>query len=211
MSASMVALCSNICITKHLIWKEKREEIIKGWQSIPMNYRLNRNISYILPIIDLIKIKMKEKIQIAKMRAVLLYIMQSFPHGVEFIKLFKILYFAQQDHLLKYGKVLIEDSFKALKHGPVPTYIYKALQIAERMQLEGNFDEFLINIKVHDKKVYTSATPDMDYISGSNRRCLDDAIAQYKDITSDMLHDSAWEEVMTYIPRMLLKKIVLLL
>ena len=77
-----------------------------------MNYRLNRNISYILPIIDLIK--MKEKIQIAKMRAVLLYIMQSFPHGVEFIKLFKILYFAQQDHLLKYGKVLIEDSFKAL-------------------------------------------------------------------------------------------------
>ena len=147
-----------------------------------MNYHLNRNISYILPIIDLIK--MKEKIQIAKMRAVLLYIMQCFPHGVEFIKLFKILYFAQQDHLLKYGKVLIEDSFKALK----------------RMQLEGNFDEFLINIKVHDKKVYTSATPNMDYISGSNRRCLDDAIAQYKDITSDMLHDSAWEEVMTCIP-----------
>lgn len=194
----MVAPCSNICITKHLIWKEKREEIIKGWQSIPMNYHLNRNISYILPIIDLIK--MKEKIQIAKMRAVLLYIMQCFPHGVEFIKLFKILYFAQQDHLLKYGKVLIEDSFKALKHGPVPTYIYKALQIAKRMQLEGNFDEFLINIKVHDKKVYTSATPNMDYISGSNRRCLDDAIAQYKDITSDMLHDSAWEEVMTCIP-----------
>ena len=175
----MVAPCSNICITKHLIWKEKREEIIKGWQSIPMNYHLNRNISYILPIIDLIK--MKEKIQIAKMRAVLLYIMQSFPHGVEFIKLFKILYFAQQDHLLKYGKVLTEDSFKA-------------------MQLEGNFDEFLINIKVHDKKVYTSATPNMDYISGSNRRCLDDAIAQYKDITSDMLHDSAWEEVMACIP-----------
>lgn len=151
-----------------------------------------------MPIIDLIK--MKEKIQIAKKRAVLLYIMQSFLHGVEFIKLFKILYFAQQDHLLKYGKVLIEDSFKALKHGPVPTYIYKALQIAERMQLEGNFDEFFINIKVHDKKVYTSATPDMDYISGSNRRCLDDAIAQYKDIASDMLHASAWEEVMTCIP-----------
>lgn len=40
----------------------------------------------------------------------------------------------------------------------------------------------------------------MDYISGSNRRCLDDAIAQYKDIASNMLHDSAWEEVMTCIP-----------
>ena len=166
-----------------------------------MNYRLNRNISYILPIIDLIK--MKEKIQIAKMRAVLLYIMQSFPHGVEFIKLFKILYFAQQDHLLKYGKVLIEDSFKALKHGPVPTYTYKALQIAEGKPLEGNFEEFLTGIEVRDKKVYTSAKPDMDYISGADKRCLDAAIEKYKDTDpydlSDLSHDSAWEEAMARI------------
>ena len=146
---------------------------------------------------------MKTFIQIAKIKAVLLYIMQSFPQGVDYIKLFKILYFAQQDHLLKYGKVLIEDSFKALKHGPVPTYIYKALQIAERMQLEGNFDEFLINIKVHDKKVYTSAKPDMDYISGADKRCLDAAIEKYKDTDpydlSDLSHDSAWEEAMARI------------
>ena len=143
---------------------------------------------------------MKTFIQIAKIKAVLLYIMQSFPQGVDYIKLFKILYFAQQDHLVKYGKVLVEDSFRALKHGPVPAYTYKALQIAEGKPLEGNFEEFLTGIEVRNKKVYTSATPNMDYISGSNRRCLDDAIAQYKDITSDMLHDSAWEEVMTCIP-----------
>ena len=45
---------------------------------------------------------MKTFIQIAKIKAVLLYIMQSFPQGVDYIKLFKILYFAQQDHLVKY-------------------------------------------------------------------------------------------------------------
>lgn len=44
--------------------------------------------------------------------------MQSFPKGVECAKLFRILYFAQQDYLVKYGKVLIEDSFMALKYGP---------------------------------------------------------------------------------------------
>ncbi|EXY76519.1 hypothetical protein M124_4595, partial [Bacteroides fragilis str. 3988T(B)14] len=50
---------------------------------------------------------MKTAIQIAKIRAVVLYIMQSFTQGVDYIKLFKILYFAQQDHLVKYGKVIV--------------------------------------------------------------------------------------------------------
>lgn len=124
---------------------------------------------------------MKTTIQIAKIRAVILYIMQSFPHGVDYIKLFKILYFAQQDHLVKYGKVIVEDSFRGLKFGLVPAYTYKALQIAEGKPLDGNFDAFLSSIKVHDKKVYTSVVPDMDYISGANKRCLDTAIAKYKD------------------------------
>lgn len=61
---------------------------------------------------------MKTFIQITKIKTVLLYIMQSFPKGVECAKLFRILYFAQQDYLVKYGKVLIEDSFMALKYGP---------------------------------------------------------------------------------------------
>ena len=124
---------------------------------------------------------MKTTIQIAKIKAVVLYIMQSFPQGVDYIKLFKILYFAQQDHLVRYGKVLVEDSFKALKHGPVPTYTYKALQIAEGKPLEGNFDEFLEGIEVRDKKVYTNTLPDMDYISGVNNRCRDAAFLTYKD------------------------------
>ena len=72
---------------------------------------------------------MKTFIQIAKIKAVLLYIMQSFPQGVDYIKLFKILYFAQQDHLVKYGKVLVEDSFRALKHGPVYMTRYRPIPI----------------------------------------------------------------------------------
>lgn len=55
---------------------------------------------------------MKTPIQIAKIKAVILYIMQSFPDGVDYIKLFKILYFAQQDHLVRYGKVLVDESLE---------------------------------------------------------------------------------------------------
>lgn len=141
---------------------------------------------------------MKSLIQITKIKAVILYIIQSFPDGVDYIKLFKILYFAQQDHLVKYGKVIVDESFRAVKHGPVPTYTYKALQIAEGKPLEGDFKDFLLGIEVRDKKVYASMSPDMDYISGANKKCLEDAIEKYKDADpydlSDMSHDSAWEE-----------------
>ena len=142
--------------------------------------------------------KMKSLSQIAKIKAVILYIMQSFTNGVDYIKLFKILYFAQQDHLVKYGKVIVDESFRAVKHGPVPTYTYKALQIAEGKPLEGDFKDFLADIEVRDKKVYTTSLPDMDYISGANKKCLDSAIAKYRDTDpydlSDLSHDSAWEE-----------------
>lgn len=146
---------------------------------------------------------MKSHIQIEKIKAIILYIMQSFPAGVDYIKLFKILYFAQQDHLVRYGKVLVDESFRAVKHGPVPTYTYKALQIAEGKSLEGDFEYFLSGIEVRDKKVYTSLRPDMDYISGANKKCLDAAIEKFKDADpydlSDMSHDSAWEEAKTRI------------
>ena len=143
---------------------------------------------------------MKTLNQIEKIKAVILYIMQSFPEGVDYIKLFKILYFAQRDHLARYGKVIVEDSFRALKHGPVPTYTYKGLQIAEGKSLEGDFKDFLENIKVREKKVFVTSMPDMDYISGADRRSLDKAIEKYKDIDpydlSELSHDSAWLEAM---------------
>lgn len=141
---------------------------------------------------------MKTPDQIKKIKAVILYIMQSFKEGVDYIKLFKILYFAQRDHLAKYGKVIVDDSFRALKHGPVPAYTYKGLQIAEGKSLNGDFDNFLKGFEVVEKKVYATLIPDMDYISGAEKRSLDASIAKYKDIDpydlSDLSHDSAWRE-----------------
>lgn len=141
---------------------------------------------------------MKSEIQIAKIKAVILYILQFFPNGIDYIKLFKILYFAQQEHLVKYGKVIVEDSFKAVKHGPVPTYTYKALQIAEGKPLPGDFDDFLSNIMVKDKMVSATTSPDLNYISAADKRSLDSSITKYKDSDpydlSYLSHDSAWKE-----------------
>lgn len=60
---------------------------------------------------------MKTKDQILKIRATVLYILQSFPCGIDYIKLFKILYFAQQMHLVNYGRTIIDDTFQARQYG----------------------------------------------------------------------------------------------
>lgn len=139
---------------------------------------------------------MKTTDEILKIKATLLYILKSFPGGVDFIKLFKILYFAQQEHLVTYGRVIVQDTFYALKHGPVPSFSYKALQLANGKDVNKEFEIFLEGIKVIDKLVYSEINPDLEELSGSNIKCLDNSILKYKDIDpydlSELSHDDAW-------------------
>ena len=67
---------------------------------------------------------MKTIEQINKIETVVLYVLRNFPEGVDYIKLFKIIYFAQKEYLANYGKVLCPDTFKARTFGPVPGKVY---------------------------------------------------------------------------------------
>ena len=71
---------------------------------------------------------MKTIEQILKIKAVVLYILKAFPEGVDYIHLFKVMYFAQQEQLKEYGLPIIYDTFVARKHGPVPALTYKVLR-----------------------------------------------------------------------------------
>ena len=46
------------------------------------------------------ELNMKTKEEIKKIETVVLYILREFREGVDYIKLFKIMYFAQKDYLL---------------------------------------------------------------------------------------------------------------
>lgn len=146
---------------------------------------------------------MKSQDEILKMRAAVLYVLQAFKDGVDYIKLFKILYFAQKEHLVKYGRGVIGDTFHALKYGPVPSFIYKSLQMSEgRLDKEPDFDAFCADIQVTgDSIVFSKETPDMDELSVSDVKCLDKSIKKYKDMDSYRLsgrsHDAAWKEAYT--------------
>ncbi len=147
---------------------------------------------------------MKTRDEILKMRACLLYVLRQLGKETDFIKLFKILYFAQREHLVKYGRGVIGDTFHALRFGPVPSFIYKALQMAQgRLERMPDFDPFLEGIEVSNTSLVSSSVePDMDELSLSDIACLDKYIEKYRDMNSYKLsnrshYDKAWKDAFT--------------
>ena len=54
---------------------------------------------------------MKSPEQISKIQAMVLYILQYFKEGMDYIKLFKMMYFAQREYFAVNGLCIVEDTF----------------------------------------------------------------------------------------------------
>lgn len=147
---------------------------------------------------------MKTVDQIQKIKAVVLYILQHAQEGMDYIHLFKVMYFSQQKHLTLYGMPLMADSFVARKHGPVPTLTYKVMRgIEGKVTLESQeLKDFASALTITTQEghqvvhVKEGVVYDMDELSVSNVKMLDEVIEKYKDMDafdlSDISHDKAW-------------------
>lgn len=148
---------------------------------------------------------MKTNDQILKIKAVVLYILNALPKGVDYIHLFKVMYFAQQEQLKEYGIPVIYDTFVARKHGPVPTLTYKVLRGVEG-KTEINTPELTdfaksIIVKTVDghQVVYSKekGSCDMDELSKADISTLNKWIEKCNNIESfdlsDLSHDKAWK------------------
>lgn len=147
--------------------------------------------------------KMKTIEQINKIESVVLYVLRNFKEGVDYIKLFKILYFAQKDYLVNYGKVLCPDTFKARNYGPVPALSDKVVKLAESQNEDWadypDLKRFGESIRVVNQLVYATREPDMDYLSKKECEFLDKWYAYCKDKDSvrelsPESHDEAYQE-----------------
>lgn len=149
---------------------------------------------------------MKTTDQILKIKSTVLYVLGKMPEGVDYIHLFKTLYFAQQEHLVTYGMPLMEDTFKARKHGPVPSVTYKVMRKVEGKPVDMmlGLEDFCstVDVRVVDghQTIYMqpNAECDMDELSQSNVRILDKWIEKLRDVKafelSDLSHDKAWKK-----------------
>ena len=107
-------------------------------------------------------------------------------------ELFKILYFASQKHLVRYGDAMITD-FYAMEFGPVPSTLSNFLK--------GKHNDIALSLKTDKETGYVLSPlldPDMDELSKVDIECLNEAIVEnnglsFKELTRKS-HDSAWKK-----------------
>lgn len=147
---------------------------------------------------------MKTQDEISKIKSALLYILSNFDNKeTDFIKLYKILYFAQQNHLVRYGRPIVSENFRAMEFGPVPSFInssfWDRLNQIDCTYDKSNFaDSFSFSKRKNIKYAKALTEPDLDELSLSDKEMLDksfllNANENSYDLSSKS-HDNAWEE-----------------
>lgn len=127
-----------------------------------------------------------------------LYIIEKMGGKVDMHRIFKTLFFADQEHLSKYGRTITGDVYIAMNYGPVPSKtddIFKAIRgdsyFSAGEDLEGYFHFTNHYFVQNDKKA------DLDYLSASDIMCLDDSLKKcngktFEELTR-MSHGIAWQ------------------
>lgn len=137
-----------------------------------------------------------------KIKAVILYVSTKV-EGVTTFYLSKILYFANEKHLAKYGRPIVKDVFHAFTNGPVPSFVYDAIKVAQRRNGGSSMLNIIANsISTGDKSskdhIFPKEKPDLDELSKSDIECLNASIEENKDLKfsdlSSKSHDIAWKE-----------------
>lgn len=120
--------------------------------------------------------------------------------GADIYHVLKVLYFAEQKHLVDWGTRLVRDDFRAYEYGPVPDQLYKASHGNDKYGYE-LVDMFKSSIRFAGNEapnvLLPKREPDMSRLSQAAVECLDDSIAKNIGLPFGVLmeksHDSAWQ------------------
>lgn len=127
-----------------------------------------------------------------KIIEVVLYILNK-TGGIDYYRLFKILYFANQRSLVDWGQLMTADKFCALPHGPVPTVLYNTIKGEKSILSDMKKDIHVVEYYLLPKR-----GADADYLSQYDMDILDECISKYGKMEFTELektsHTSCWEK-----------------
>lgn len=111
----------------------------------------------------------------------------------------KVFYFADKEHLSKYGRLITGESYIAMKSGPVPSAMYDMIKDVRDHRFLGNDDTLQKSFRVENTNdVYPLRQPNLKYLSNTDIECINSAIKKYSKLSFAELHkqsaDSAWEQ-----------------
>ena len=124
----------------------------------------------------------------------ILYVIKSYGGECDLHRMCKVLYFADQASLSRYGRQITGDDYIAMENGPVPSRIYDLFK-AVRGDSYFSPDVRLFSFK-NNVTLQSDNQPDMDYLSESDIECLNEAIEKCRDLSfgelTKMSHGYAW-------------------
>lgn len=126
-----------------------------------------------------------------------LYALNELGGRTDMHKLCKVLYFADQTHLSRYGRSITGDTYIAMKYGPVPSKVDDILKAVRGDSFfSGCID--LSDTLTFDNRFIVRALrhADMDYLSETDVLALNEAVTKCHDKSFDQLvalsHGLAW-------------------
>jgi uncharacterized phage-associated protein len=130
-----------------------------------------------------------------------LYLAKHLPRP-SFHTISKVLYFADREHLSRYGSLMTGDTYYAMRYGAVPGAIYSLLKAAAGRResfIPPEWTELTSGALAVEgtHRVRALREPNLDLISAAQRACLDASIKANGRLSFDRLanksHDEAWK------------------
>ncbi|TDQ11732.1 Panacea domain-containing protein [Pedobacter metabolipauper] len=120
---------------------------------------------------------------------------------IDYHKIFKILYFADQEHLKDFGRPITGDCYQAMNFGPVPSFLYDIFKAAEKgihpfYEAVEMSAAFSIRRSGNIPYVTAKTEADQDELSDSDLEILNKSIESNRELNFEELvkksHDAAW-------------------
>jgi hypothetical protein len=106
----------------------------------------------------------------------------------------KVLFYADKKHLTKYGRLITGDRYVAMSKGPVPSGAYDIVKMARGDSSYPPDGLILSSLSVRGFRLTPMREPDLDFLSLSERECLDEAIKEIKPLPYAKLLEMSHEE-----------------
>lgn len=100
------------------------------------------------------------------------------------LKVCKLLFYADKEHLLRYGRPIVGDRYYQLPYGPIPT---RGLDILRGKSLPA--EEALLEkyVSVVDAKIFPKRNPDKKVFSKSDLEIMEDICSRYGHLSANQL------------------------
>ena len=145
-----------------------------------------------------------EDFKVEKAINAVLYISRKLKRN-DFHKIFKILYFADRNHISDYGRSITGDTYIAMNDGPVPSNLYdifKSVRGDGFFKDNNNFSQSFII--VNWDLIQPIAEPNLKKLSKTDIEFLDNSLVEYGDLSWDEVreksHDYAWRNTVKNAP-----------